>query len=213
MSEITSFNTEIAVHPRLQHIGLTTSNLETLLAWYETVLGMRPMHISEDPAGLRSQGWEVKAAWLTNDEQNHRMAVLEIPGLTLDTERAGHHRLQHLAFEYSTLDELLGTYVRLERENILPVLAVDEGLQTAFYYADPDRNIIEINVNNYNDPFTAVEHMVSSTDFTRRPLGVQVDPDQMVTAREAGANAWQLHKRAWNNEFAPEKPWDPTVLL
>jgi len=51
MSEITSFNTEIAVHPRLQHIGLTTSNLEPLLAWYETVLGMRPMHISEDPAG------------------------------------------------------------------------------------------------------------------------------------------------------------------
>ncbi len=79
MSEITSFNTEIAVHPRLQHIGLTTSNLETLLAWYETVLGMRPMHISEDPAGLRSQGWEVKAAWLTNDEQNHRMASSRSP--------------------------------------------------------------------------------------------------------------------------------------
>jgi catechol 2,3-dioxygenase len=103
--------------------------------------------------------------------------------------------------------------VAFERQDIVPVLAVDEGLQTAFYYSDPDRNIIEINVNNYNDPFTAIEHMVSSTDFTRRPLGVHVDPDQMVAAREAGANAWQLHKRAWNNEFAPEKPWDPRVLL
>jgi catechol 2,3-dioxygenase len=213
MSEPTSFNTEIAVHPRLQHIGLTTGNLEPLLAWYETVLGMHLMHTSEDPTGLRSEGLEVKAAWLSNDEQNHRLAIIEIPGLTPDTERASHHRLQHLAFEYSILDELLGTYVRIKREGILPVMAVDEGLQTAFYYADPDQNIIEINVNNYNDPFTAIEHMRSSTDFARRPLGVHVDPDQMVAARETGANAWQLHKRAWNNEFAPVRPWDPTVLL
>jgi alpha-L-fucosidase len=35
----------------------------------------------------------------------------------------------------------------------------------------------------------------------------------VVAAREAGANAWQLHERAWNNEFAPERPWDPTVQL
>ncbi|WP_435107001.1 VOC family protein [Nocardiopsis synnemataformans] len=213
MSEPTRFNTEITVHPRLQHIGMTTGNLEPLLAWYETVLGMRPMHTSEDPAGLRSQGLEIRAVWLSNDEQNHRMAVIEIPGLTPDTERAGHHRLQHLAFEYSTLDELLGTYVRLRREDILPVLAVDEGLQTAFYYADPDQNIIEINVNNYDDPFTAIEHMRSSTDFARKPLGVDVDPELMVAAREAGASAWQVHKRAWGDEFAPARPWDPTVLL
>lgn len=207
------YNDEITIHPRLQHIGLTTGNLERLLAWYETVLGMRALHTSEDPTGLRSKGLEVKAAWLANDEQNHRIAAIEILGLELDADRARHHRLQHLAFEYATLDELLGTYSRLTGNDIHPVLAVDEGLQTAFYYADPDENIIELNVNNYNDPFTAIEHMHASTDFARRPLGVDVDPDRMTTARRNGANAWQLHKMAWNGELAPSQPWDPTVLL
>jgi hypothetical protein len=32
-------------------------------------------------------------------------------GLTDDHERIRHHRLQHIAFEFRTLDELLGTYL------------------------------------------------------------------------------------------------------
>jgi len=30
-----------------------------------------------------------------------------------------------------------------------------KGLQTAFYYKDPDHNIVELNVNNYDDEWTA----------------------------------------------------------
>ena len=36
------------------------------------------------------------------------------------------------------LDDLLGTFVRLKREGILPLRAADHGLGTAFYYAGPD---------------------------------------------------------------------------
>ena len=39
------------------------------------------------------------------------MAIIEMAGLTDDHERIRHHRLQHIAFEFRTLDELLGTYV------------------------------------------------------------------------------------------------------
>src|SRR5271165_6350702 len=31
----------------------------------------------------------------------------------------------------------------------------------------------------------------------------------MVTAREAGATPWELHKRAWQGEFAPANSFDP----
>ena len=36
----TGMNTEIAVHPKLHHCGLTTSNLDEMIDWYRTMLGM-----------------------------------------------------------------------------------------------------------------------------------------------------------------------------
>lgn len=33
-------NTEIIVHPKLQHYGLTTGNVEAMIDWYRKVLGM-----------------------------------------------------------------------------------------------------------------------------------------------------------------------------
>ena len=53
--------------------------------------------------------------------------------------------------EYRRLDDLLGSYVRLKGLGILPAYALDEGFQAAFYYEDPDRNIVELNMNYYGD--------------------------------------------------------------
>ena len=42
-------NTETILHPKLQHFGLLTGNLQLLLDWYQKVLGMRTIHESENP--------------------------------------------------------------------------------------------------------------------------------------------------------------------
>ncbi|ANB72178.1 hypothetical protein AYM40_07220 [Paraburkholderia phytofirmans OLGA172] len=208
------FNTEIVVHPKLQHIALLTGNLTILLEWYGKVLGMRIVHQSDNTTGATEEGVpRVRAAFVSNDEISHRIAILEVPGLTEDPERARHHRIQHFAFEFGTLDDLLGSYVRLKALGIIPAFCVDEGPQTSFYYEDPDRNLVEINVSNYSDRWAALEHMETSPDFARRPLGVYVDPDKLIVAREAGAAPWDMHKRAWSGEFAQGKPFDPTTLL
>ena len=44
-------NTEIIVHPKLQHFGLTTANLEAMIDWYRKVLGMTVNHRSAAPTG------------------------------------------------------------------------------------------------------------------------------------------------------------------
>jgi catechol 2,3-dioxygenase len=209
-------NDETIIHPRLQHIGLTTGNLERLADWYHQVLGTRLIYLSENPIGAPEGGFKVRAGWFSNDAANHRIAVVEIPGLDFDKDRSRHTRLQHIAFEYRTLDALLGTYARLKTLGIVPVLAVNEGAQTAFYYDDPDRNNIELNVSNfgdYGDNWSSIEHMQTSPDFARKPLGVDVDPDKLIEARNAGASPWEIHKRAWKNEFAPAEPYNPLVLL
>ena len=80
----------------------------------------------------------------------------------------------------------------------MPVWAADEGLETAFYYEDPDQNVVELNVNNYGNEWTATEHMRIRASPTR----VHVDPDKMIAARKAGASPWELHERAVAGELA-----------
>ena len=203
-------NTETIVHPRLHHLGLTTSNLDALVVWYRKVLGMGIVHrTSEGGKDVPA----INAAWVTNDEANHRLAFVQLPGLNADPDRSQHHRIQHVAFEYRTLDDLLGTYTRLKGLGIEPVLCTDGGSQTAFYYEDPDRNSVELNVDNYGDCWTSSEHMRTSAEFAKNPMGTFVDPDKMIVARNAGALPYELHRRAWTGEFAPSTPYDPRVLL
>jgi len=55
-------NSEIIIHPKLQHYGLITANLDTMIDWYRKVLGMTINHRSLVPAqsaifsdGIRQQ--------------------------------------------------------------------------------------------------------------------------------------------------------------
>ncbi|MEG9435771.1 hypothetical protein JAO29_06295 [Edaphobacter sp. HDX4] len=75
----------------------------------------------------------------------------------------------------------------------------------AFYYADPDQNVVELNINVFIEPWTATEYLES----TASAMPAQVDPDKMIAAREVGASPWDIHKRAVAGEFAPAQPFDP----
>jgi len=205
-------NTEIVVHPKLQHYGLTTANLDAMIDWYRKVLGMTINHRASLPPMAQARAPFSAFAFVGNDEVHHRIVFFETPGATVDPEKLRHFRVQHVAFEYQTLDDLLGTYARLKGLGILPVMAVDEGLQMAIYYTDPDQNSVELNVNNYGNEWTATEHMRSAPPIGERPRRSQIDLDKMIAARKAGASPWELHERASAGELAPDKPYDPRSL-
>jgi catechol 2,3-dioxygenase len=166
------------VHPKLHHYGMTTPNVDAMIDWYR------------------------------NDEVNHRIVFFEIHGIGVDPDKPRHVRLQHVAFECDTFDDLLGTYARLKSEGILPMWAADHGVGTAFYYEDPDQNIVELNVNNYGNEWTATEHIKTSS-----PKLAHVDPEKMFAARKAGASPWELHERAFAGEFAPTTRYAPNAVF
>ena len=118
------------VRPTLHHFGLTTANLEAMLNWYGKVLGMTSNHQTSKPMGTRGPSG-VRVAWVSNDEANHRIAIVELRGLVDDPGRIHHRRLQHVAFEYPSVDDLLATYARLKGLGIEPVLTADHGATTA----------------------------------------------------------------------------------
>ena len=201
-------NTHITVHPKLQHYGLTTAHLNEMIEWYHKVLGITANHRSEAPAGVHGGAPFSGVAFTSNDEVNHRIVFFEIPGLAVDPDKSRHARVQHVAFEYQTLDDLLGTYVRLKGLGLMPIFAFDEGFQAAFYYADPDQNVVELNVNYYGNDWTATEHMKASPAIAQRPQISPVDPEKMIAARKADASTWELHERSVAGEFAPATPYE-----
>ena len=193
-------NTEITIHPKLQHCGLTTGNLDAMLEWYGKVLGMTVNKRVSAPEGTPFR----TVAFASNDECNHRLSFFETPGLSADGDRDRHARVQHIAFEYQTLDDLLGTYVRLKTLGIPLLWAADQFIQTAIYYADPDGNIIELNVNNFTSDWTVTEQLKNLPSR----LHMNLDPEKLIAARKSGASPWEVHERAVAGEFAPADSYD-----
>ena len=195
-------NTEVIVHPKLQHYGLITSNLKEMVNWYEKVLGMTVNQDAKIPsiARLMRQGPPFTAfAFVGNDEMDHRIVFFEIPKATLDPDKGHHTGLQHVAFECQTVDELLGTYLRLKDLGIEPLWAADHGASISIYYQDPDRNVVEIDVNNYDSRQAATEYLRSA----RPGVPAQIDPEKLAAARKAGARRGICTSALWRENLLP----------
>ena len=85
--------------------------------------------------------------------------------------------LQHVAFEYATIDDLLNSYARIKGLGIQSVLTTDHGPAISFYYKDPDSNIVEVFVDLGN---------WDTHDFHKNSMGTFVDADKLVAAHQGG---------------------------
>jgi catechol-2,3-dioxygenase len=207
-----SFEPTSFAHPTLHHFGVETRNVDRLVEWYGKVVGM--VTVGSTAAGWGSAvGMPAAAAFVSNDRAHHCMAIFEVPDLHDDTEKAAHVKLQHVAFEYATIDELLTSYVRIKGLGIDPILTMDHGPTLAFYYQDPDRNSVELFVDTFGDWDQSRQFTQSSPEIHQNPMGTPVDADQLVAARRAGMALAELHQRAYAGEFQPTRPIDPRVLL
>jgi catechol-2,3-dioxygenase len=155
----------------------------------------------------------VCAEFVSNDRANHRIAIFSVADLQDDADKHGHARLQHVAFEYGTIDELLSSYARIKGLGIEPVLTIDHGPTTSFYYEDPDGNSVELFVDNFGNWDQSTEFMWSSPEWAAKGLGTPVDPDKLVAARQTGLSRDELQRRAYAGEFPPARPMDPRRLL
>jgi catechol-2,3-dioxygenase len=142
-------------------------------------------------------------AWLTNDEANHRLALLTLPQLSDDPDKLRHTGIHHLAFEHSSMNDLLDSYIRLKEEGILPHACLDHGMTISIYYVDPDGNSVELQADNFGDWNRSSEWMCTSPEFAQDPIGRNFDPDRLVAARAAGASPEEIHRRTYAGEFDP----------
>jgi len=178
--------------PRLHHATFMTLDVDAMVHWYELVCGLQPVYYAEH------------AAWLTKDEANHRIALLRLPGTLPPVDKPHRAGLHHTAFEYATFDQWLDKYIRLRDQGITPVICLDHGMTMSLYYADPDGNGVEIQVDNFRDWGKSKEWMWASQEFSEDQIGAPFDPEKLVEARQDGLSPDEIHEKAYAKEFVPE---------
>jgi catechol-2,3-dioxygenase len=159
----------------------THSQHELMVNWYKTVLGA---HASFEVTGVLS--------FLTYDDEHHRIAIGVVPGLADRPPLA--IGVDHLAFTYASLADLIFTYERLKELDINPYRTINHGPTLSYYYRDPDNNQIELQV----DVFATAQEVNAflAMEFPKNPIGVEVDADDVARRFHSGAPAEELLKRA-----------------
>jgi catechol 2,3-dioxygenase-like lactoylglutathione lyase family enzyme len=187
------------IPPKLHHATFLTLKLHEMVSWYEKVAGLTPVHYSEG------------AAWLTNDEANHRIALIAHPAIKRPVDKPTSAGLHHTAFEYGDFNVWVDNYQRLKEEGIVPFMCLDHGITMSMYYADPEGNGVEIQVDAFGDWGASKEWIWASREFAENPIGSFFDPDKIVEAREQGLSKDEIHRNARDGKYVPENP--PTDLL
>jgi catechol 2,3-dioxygenase len=184
------------IRPKLHHVNLKTTRLQAMIDWYAAVVGVK---VNFQFAG---------GAFTSNDGANHRIALLAIPGVQDDPDKFHHAGMHHTAFEYDSFDDLMSSYARIKALGIEPKVCLDHGMTTSLYYSDPDRNMVELQVDNFGDWDQSSEWMRTSEDFRQNPIGEFFDPDSVLAAYRAGATFEQLHADMRAGKYPPSKAPD-----
>jgi catechol-2,3-dioxygenase len=121
-------------------------------------------------------------SFLTYDDEHHRIAIAHLPGLPDAPMAAG---VDHIAFTFASLDDLLHTYRRLRATGITPYWCINHGPTTSLYYRDPNGVQVELQVDNFDDVETLSGWMRSSA-FARNPIGVDFDPEVLCQRFDRG---------------------------
>jgi len=156
---------------KFAHVVLRTKRLGELASWYETVLGARAVFRNDS------------IAFLTYDDEHHRIALVQNPGFADPPENAV--GLEHFAYTFASLGELLQTYKRLSAKGIRPFWCVNHGPTTSLYYKDPDGNRVELQIDNFPD-IASLHAWFASGAFAKNPIGVNYDPEKLLARWENG---------------------------
>lgn len=165
---------------KLAHFVVRTARYDETIAWYQMVLGARV--VFSNPM----------LSFLTYDDEHHRVAVINIPGLGAAPEGAA--GLDHVAFTFASLPDLLHTYRRLRGAGIAPYWCINHGPTTSLYYRDPNGMQVELQIDNFATD-EELHAFIQSGTFRANPIGVVFDPDVLAARLERGDPLSELIKQ------------------
>ena len=169
------------VKPRkLAHVVIRTSRYRESLNWWATVLDASPSYEND------------QLSFMTYDDEHHRIGIINMPNLTEQSPTTA--GVEHVAFTFEELGELLATHKRLKGEGIVPFWTINHGPTISMYYRDPDRNKVELQYDVFKTK-EDVDAFFSSGAYEENFMGIIFDAGKMVADYEAGVPVETLVKR------------------
>jgi catechol 2,3-dioxygenase-like lactoylglutathione lyase family enzyme len=162
---------------KFAHAVLKTNKFREMVDWYRTVLEADIAFSNE------------MLAFMTYDDEHHRIAIAGFPGLVDRPRNAV--GLDHLAYTYANLGDLIATYERLKSVGITPAVTINHGPTTSMYYRDPDGNRVELQIDNF-DSIEELNGWFRSGEFARNPIGITYDADELARRHHEGVGLQEL---------------------
>ncbi|NML43881.1 biphenyl 2,3-dioxygenase [Ramlibacter sp. G-1-2-2] len=167
------------------HIVYRTYRFQEMLDWYVTVFDGKIQY--RNPV----------IAFVTYDDEHHRVALLNLGIIKGESDARvprGQPGVDHVAYGYRGLTELLDKYTELKAKGILPYWAIHHGITVSMYYADPDGNQMEFQADCFptNDDANAFMY---GPHFETNPIGVEFDPEALLAKLRAGTPESELLPR------------------
>jgi catechol-2,3-dioxygenase len=147
-----------------------------MLAWYQFVFDAKVQY--QNPI----------LAFLTYDDEHHRFALINLDVLQPDGSGTGKQGLvgvDHVAYTYASLEDLFENYDQLKAKGIKPYWCVHHGMTVSMYYADPDGNQMEFQVDVFDSSEEANDYMCGPI-VAANPIGVEYDPEDWLAHMRSG---------------------------
>jgi catechol 2,3-dioxygenase-like lactoylglutathione lyase family enzyme len=178
---------------KLAHVVLRVSDLAQSRAWYLKVLEAWPAFENE------------MLCFLTYDDEHHRIGLLAEPDLQNPGKALG---MNHIAFTYASLGELLATYKRLVDTAIAPFWTINHGPTISLYYKDPDGHRIELQYDVF-EKAADLDAYFASGAHEENFMGIIFKPEELIARFEAGEPLADITARP---RLAPgQTPWDMLI--
>lgn len=177
---------------KFAHVVYRTYRYADMLAWYQQVFDAK---VQQDDGVL---------AFLTYDDEHHRFAFANLSVLMPQADTSAERRpvgVDHVAYTYVSVSDLLENYARLRDAGILPYWCVHHGVTASMYYADPDGNQMEFQVEAFASSEAANDFMRSMLGVN--PVGVEYDPEDWLARLRAGAAPAELLVRHAHEPASP----------
>ncbi|MDM0044422.1 VOC family protein [Variovorax dokdonensis] len=167
------------------HVVYRTYQFQEMLDWYVRVFGGKVQY--QNPV----------IAFVTYDDEHHRVALLNLGIVKGESDaRAprGQPGMDHVAYGYRSLTELMDKYAELKAAGVIPYWCIHHGITVSLYYADPDGNQMEFQADAYGSNDDANAFMYGP-HFETNPIGVEFDPEVMTARLKAGESESTLLRR------------------
>jgi catechol 2,3-dioxygenase-like lactoylglutathione lyase family enzyme len=160
---------------RFVHVVYRTRQFEKMIDWYRTVFDAKVQH--QDPV----------LAFVTYDDEHHRFAFINLSAVDPEGQLGdtrGARGVDHVAYTFASLRELLENHAQLKELGITPYWSLHHGITISLYYADPDGNQMEFQVDCLDND--AANAFMAGAGFGQNPIGVEFEPDAWLAALRNG---------------------------